>query len=59
MNVASQAWRKPVASTGNDACVEVALLPTSTGVRDTKDRQRGHLEISPAAWGELLSVLTK
>ncbi|GCE02379.1 DUF397 domain-containing protein [Embleya hyalina] len=57
MNIDNFAWRKASRSTGNQSCVEVAPLPTSTGVRDTKDRRRGHLQISPAAWIELLRGL--
>ncbi|MGC0422637.1 hypothetical protein ABIA38_008182 [Embleya sp. AB8] len=37
----------------------MAPLPASTGVRDTKDRDRGHLEVGPAAWCELLSTLKR
>ncbi|MFE5331886.1 DUF397 domain-containing protein [Embleya sp. NPDC056575] len=57
MNIDGYAWRKALGSTGNQSCVEVAPLPVSTGVRDTKDRGRGHLAVSPAAWRELLRGL--
>ncbi|MYS83454.1 DUF397 domain-containing protein [Streptomyces sp. SID5474] len=51
------AWRKASHSSGSESCVEVAPLPASTGIRDTKDRERGHLEIGPAAWDELLRAI--
>ncbi|MFI6586687.1 DUF397 domain-containing protein [Embleya sp. NPDC050493] len=51
------AWRKASRSTSNNACVEVAPLTEVTGIRDTKDRAQGHLEISSAAWRELLRAL--
>ncbi|OPC82676.1 hypothetical protein B4N89_18540 [Embleya scabrispora] len=56
-SIESHAWRKSVRSQNQEACVEVAPLEASTGVRDTKDRRRGHLEIGPAAWGALLQGL--
>lgn len=31
-------------------CVEVAPLTKTVGVRDTKDRVRGHLTVSRTAW---------
>ncbi|WP_235618578.1 DUF397 domain-containing protein [Embleya scabrispora] len=50
-------WRTASYSVDNNNCVEVAPLPSSTGIRDTKDRGRGHLEISAASWGELLKEI--
>ncbi|WP_424643933.1 DUF397 domain-containing protein [Embleya sp. AB8] len=55
----SYAWRTASYSSGNNSCVEVAPLATATGVRDTKDRDRGHLEVGPSAWCELLSTLKR
>ncbi|MGC0418285.1 DUF397 domain-containing protein [Embleya sp. AB8] len=57
MNIDERSWRKSRYSNGNASCVEVAPLPASTGIRDTKDRSRGHLEAGPAAWRELLNAL--
>ena len=38
--------------TGN--CVEVADLPTGAAVRDTQNREAGHLEFPAAEWSALL-----
>ncbi|WP_424638260.1 DUF397 domain-containing protein [Embleya sp. AB8] len=59
VNLDNHAWRKSRYSNGDASCVEVAPLPASTGVRDTKDRGRGHLQVSLAAWGELVSTLKR
>lgn len=37
------------ASSSND-CVEVAVLPESILIRDSKDVDRTHLAVAPAAW---------
>lgn len=52
-------WRKSSYSSNNDVgeCVEVAALVDSFGVRDSKDVRRGHLNVPPAAWDELLLSL--
>ncbi|MBQ1083072.1 DUF397 domain-containing protein [Nocardiopsis sp. B62] len=36
-------------------CVEVADLPTGTAVRDTQNRQEGHLSFPSQEWSALLS----
>ena len=44
-------WRKSSYSeSGNPQCVEVAAAADAVGVRDTKNRDAGHLEVSRSAW---------
>lgn len=45
------AWRTSSHSpNGSGNCVEVAAASDAVGVRDTKARERGHLEVSRTAW---------
>lgn len=59
MKINDGEWRK--SSYSGDAqtsdCVEVARLEAVTGIRDTKRRDRGHLEATPAAWHAFLTTL--
>lgn len=50
-------WRKSSYSGSQTACVEVALGAEAARVRDTKQRQAGHIEVSPDAWQALLARL--
>jgi hypothetical protein len=44
-------WRKSSYSGGsNTQCVEVAPLNQTIGVRDTKNRENGHLTVPRTAW---------
>lgn len=46
-------WRKSTRSNNGGACVEVATNLTAHGVvlvRDTKNRDAGHLTLTPATW---------
>jgi hypothetical protein len=44
------AWRTGSRSNGEMACVEVAVVPGSVGVRDSKDRSGPALAFPPSAW---------
>ena len=53
MDLTRVAWRKSsYSSSGN--CVEVAVVPSSCAVRDSKDRDGAVLVFSPAAWRAFL-----
>lgn len=43
-------WRKASASTGNNACVEVADLPSIVAVRDSKNPDGPALAFTRAEW---------
>lgn len=51
-------WRKSSYSSarGQD-CVEVADLPSSAAVRDTQNREAGHLVFVSAEWSALLRTV--
>ncbi|MEV6829797.1 DUF397 domain-containing protein [Amycolatopsis sp. NPDC051102] len=48
-------WRKSSYSSDQANCVEVATSSTTVGVRDTKDREGGHLTIPTSAWTAFLN----
>ncbi|QWF76679.1 DUF397 domain-containing protein [Amycolatopsis sp. CA-230715] len=49
-------WRTSSYSGQQGDCVEVKL-DTAIGVRDTKDRTGGDLDLHPSAWNALLTRL--
>jgi len=51
------AWRTSSHSGGQGECVEVAPGERLVGVRDTKNRSGGHLEISRETWRAFLDGL--
>lgn len=51
-----QTWRKSSYSGSDTNCVEVAPLPGSTAVRDSKDRDGGSLVVPRAAWTAFIRV---
>lgn len=51
MDLSRAAWRKSSYSQGNNNnCVEVGRATAVVGVRDTKDRARGHIVVTRTAW---------
>jgi hypothetical protein len=49
-------WRTSSYSAGQGNCVEVAPGATVIHVRDTKDREGGHLTFAASAWRALTAV---
>ncbi|NVI89943.1 DUF397 domain-containing protein [Actinomadura sp. BRA 177] len=43
-------WRRSSRSTSGENCVEVAVLPTDIGVRDSKDPKGPRLAFPSATW---------
>ncbi|GAA1967591.1 DUF397 domain-containing protein [Amycolatopsis minnesotensis] len=50
----ARGWFKSSWSPDKADCVEVRFAPT-VGVRDTKDRDGGHLDLDSRAWGAFLA----
>lgn len=52
------AWRKSTYSgtQSQTQCVEVGIAPGRVGVRDSKDRARGHLSVSRTAFRGLVAL---
>ncbi|WP_158891865.1 DUF397 domain-containing protein [Amycolatopsis anabasis] len=48
-------WRKPRRSEGAHNCVEVSLGRV-VKVRDSKNREAGHIEVEPHAWSAFLGL---
>ncbi|WP_190818413.1 DUF397 domain-containing protein [Saccharopolyspora pogona] len=47
-------WRKSSRSGASVNCVEVALLPGTAAVRDSKNLAGGHFEVQEPRWREFL-----
>lgn len=45
-SLAAATWRKSSRSNSEQACVEVAQLPTAIGIRDSKNPAGGHLTLN-------------
>ncbi|MEU5852447.1 DUF397 domain-containing protein [Saccharopolyspora shandongensis] len=50
-------WRKSTHSQGQDTCVEVGLGVDAVGVRDTKDRDGGHLAVPVQGWHRFIGAV--
>lgn len=42
---------------GNDNCVEIALVPSAVGVRDSKHRAGGRLSFDRRAWDRFTATV--
>nr|WP_192756267.1 DUF397 domain-containing protein [Actinopolymorpha pittospori] len=49
------AWRKASCSGSGANCVEIGASSTHVGVRDTKDREAGHIAVPFAQWSAFLA----
>lgn len=53
-------WRKSsYSSSHGQNCVEVADLPSGAAVRDTQNRELGHLTFGGPEWSALLDTVRK
>lgn len=56
-------WRKSSysGSTANSECVEVGTTPAKdmVGIRDTKSRELGHLDVSRRTWTTFVRHVTR
>lgn len=51
-------WRKSsYSSSHGQNCVEVADVPSGAAVRDTQNRELGHIEFGASEWQALLGVV--
>ncbi|WP_435111384.1 DUF397 domain-containing protein [Nocardiopsis synnemataformans] len=56
--MSNREWHKSSYSSGvNNDCVEVAEGRTGTWVRDTQNRELGHLTFTTPEWTSLLNTL--
>lgn len=48
-------FKSSYSGTQGDNCVEVAITSRAVHVRDTKDRDGGHLTLTPTAWADFVA----
>ncbi|WP_028649993.1 DUF397 domain-containing protein [Nocardiopsis sp. CNT312] len=60
MDINLARWRKSSYSNPDGPqCVEVADLPGETAVRDTRNRDLGHLSFESGEWAGLVALLKR
>ncbi|KAA2261336.1 DUF397 domain-containing protein [Solihabitans fulvus] len=52
-----QPWRKSSHSGNANACVELAVSPSRTRIRDTKNRDGGRLDVGAAGFERFLGTV--
>lgn len=52
-------WHKSSYSGGNNECVEVREHPSGADIRDTQNRDSGHLPFPASEWATFLSTALK
>jgi hypothetical protein len=57
MDLARASWHKSTRSNANGACVEVADLAGTIGVRDSKDIDGRALAFEPASWSTFVAAV--
>ena len=57
VNYGSAVWLKSSFSDHNGSCVEVALMGTAVGIRDSKDTGAPHLTVGAVGWAAFLTGL--
>jgi hypothetical protein len=57
MDLVTAHWRKSSYSGTEVDCVEVAFVPGTVGVRDTKNRTGGTLTFPESAWRDLTRLV--
>lgn len=58
-DVSGLVWRKSGRSSPDGDCVEVAVVPSQVGVRDSKDRSGPALVFTPSAWRAFVGDLRR
>jgi hypothetical protein len=57
MDLSRAVWHKSTRSNTNGACVEVADLAGTIGVRDSKDINGGILAFEPVRWSAFVAAI--